>query len=244
MLHHNLITPDTKMADAIHMNYLLLPVINRFEIKLGFGDKTVEEVCTENKVNLSFFLDITNTYHDKSYFPKEKMRTYPVELIIDYLLKTHRYYFDQLLPEVEAMVEELLASCPADCDNLGLIKDFYKKYKQELEYHLKNEEQKFFPYVKALTQLEGTGQSLHSIRRQYNFSYSTHSEEHDNVISKMLDLKNIIIKYLPPNYDTAKGNNLLYWLFVFEEDLKDHERLEDIILVPALKRIEEKFTKN
>ena len=232
------------MADVIHMNYLLLPVINRFGIELGFGDKTVQEVCSQYQVNPSFFLDIVNAYHDDSYFPREKMQAYPVELIVDYLLKTHDYYRSKFLPEIERMVEELIASCRGNCDKLNLIQSFYKKYKQELENHLKSEEDRFFPYVKALTEKENQGKSLQSIREQYRFSYDAHSEEHDNVVSKMLDLKNILIKYLPPYYDTIKCNNLLYWLFVFEEDLKDHERLEDIILLPALRKIEQQFAQN
>jgi regulator of cell morphogenesis and NO signaling len=142
------------------------------------------------------------------------------------------------------MVEDLLASCRNNCENLSLIEDFYKKYKKELEKHLQNEEEKFFPYVKALTETQNQQMSLKSLREQYGFSYDAHSVEHDNVISKMLDLKNIIIKYLPPNYDTATCNNLLYWLFVFEEDLKDHERLEDIILLPALEKLESSFPQN
>jgi len=238
---HRMITAEMKMADAIHMNYLLLPVINRFGIELGFGDQTVGQVCALQGVNLSFFLDITNAYHDESYFPKEKMRSYPVNLIVDYLKKTHDYYREKLLLETEKMVEDLLSSCRDDCENLGLIKDFYKKYKKELEKHLQNEEEKFFPYIEALTVAKNQEKSLQSLRQQYGFSYDAHSVEHDNVISKMLDLKNIIIKYLPPNYDTATCNNLLYWLFVFEEDLKDHERLEDIILLPALQKMESAF---
>ena len=85
----SIISPHTKMADVIHKDYLLLPVINRFGIQLGFGDKTVEQVCSDYKINLSFFLDIINTYHDEYYFPMEKMQLYPVDMIIDYLLKTH-----------------------------------------------------------------------------------------------------------------------------------------------------------
>ena len=64
------ITKDMKMADVIQMNYMLIPVIYRFGINLGFGDKTVKEICEETKVDLNFFLQLVNTYHDKDYFPK------------------------------------------------------------------------------------------------------------------------------------------------------------------------------
>lgn len=244
MAKQNIVTPETKMADVIHTNYLLLPVINRFGIRLGFGDKTVEQVCSEHGINLSFFLDIINTYHDEYYFPKEKMMEYPVGLIVDYLLKSHEYYLKKMLPETESMIDDLVSSCKKNCENLKLIENFYKKYKEELRNHLNNEEEKFFPYVKALTDEREEGSDIETIRKKYNFSYDSHSDEHESVIAKLLDLKNIIIKYLPPDYDQAKCNNLLYWLFIFEDDLRDHERLEDVILYPALQKLEKQFRQN
>ncbi|MCF8335915.1 MAG: hemerythrin domain-containing protein [Bacteroidales bacterium] len=244
MTKKNIVTRDIKMADVIHMNYLLLPVINRFDIKLGFGDKTVEQVCSEYGINLSFFLDIINTYHDPKYFPLDKMREYPINLIVNYLLKSHEHYTQKMLPETEQMIDELVHSCRGDCDNLRLIEDFYKKYKTELENHLKSEEEKFFPYVKALIDKKEKEKNLEAIRRKYNFSYASHSIEHESVITKLLDLKNILIKYLPPDYDHGKCNNLLYWLFLFEDDLRDHERLEDVILLPALENIEAQYRQN
>lgn len=56
------ITKEMKMADAIHRNYLLLPVINRLGIQLGFQDKTIDKVCTENSVDTEFFLTIINAF--------------------------------------------------------------------------------------------------------------------------------------------------------------------------------------
>jgi regulator of cell morphogenesis and NO signaling len=241
MSHLSIITPNTKMADVIHKNYLLLPVINRFGIKLGFGDQTVEQLCSEFNLNLSFFLDILNTYHDELYFPKEKMRTYPVKLTINYLKETHNYYRNKILPEIETMIHQLISSCKENCDSLELIEEFYQKYKKELINHLDNEEERFFPYVIELSESEETNKSLNAIREKFNFSYSIHTDEHESVQAKLFDLKNIIIKYLPPHYDLDLGNNLLSSLFIFEKDINDHERLEDIILIPTLQKIEENF---
>ena len=239
----SIITGQTKMADVIHKNYLLLPVINRFGIKLGFGDRTVEEICSDAKINLSFFLDIINTYHNEYYFPKEKMQEYPVQLIVDYLKETHNYYKKKILPEIEDNIDRLIKSCPVDCDNLKLIEEFYKEYKDELEYHLNNEEKRFFPYIIALTETQESPPNLKEIRKKYNFSYEIHNSEHENVVAKLFDFKNILIKYLPPTYDQDLGNNLLSDLFVFEKDLNDHERLEDVILLPALQKIENQLEK-
>ena len=39
------------MGDLICENYALLQVMSRFGISLGFGDKSVQEVCDMNQVD-------------------------------------------------------------------------------------------------------------------------------------------------------------------------------------------------
>jgi len=236
--------PETKMVDVIDSNYLLLPIISRFGIKLGFGDQTVAEICQKHNIHTSFFLDIINAYHDNASYPEEKIQANEPGLVVDYLIKTHQYYKDHYIPDIEYMIQNLLTSCPTGCENLELIKDFYKQYKEELEYHLQNEEDRFFPYLKALINNEPLSGDHQSLQESYSFSYHEHSDEHDNVLLKLLDLKNIIIKYLPPDYDQEKCNKLLHWIYVFERDLRDHEKLEDLILIPALKKLEEGYQKS
>jgi regulator of cell morphogenesis and NO signaling len=41
------IEKDMKLADVIHHDFNLIPVINRFGIQLGFGDGTIEQICKE-----------------------------------------------------------------------------------------------------------------------------------------------------------------------------------------------------
>ena len=45
--------PTDKMIDLISDNYSLLQVMSRFGLSLGFGDKTVKEVCELNFLLLS-----------------------------------------------------------------------------------------------------------------------------------------------------------------------------------------------
>jgi len=87
-----LLKRNTKMAEVIHSSYLLLPILERFDIQLGFGDKTINEVCSDYKVNVDFFLEIINSFHDHNYFPQAQLQTFPLKLIINYIQKSHRYY--------------------------------------------------------------------------------------------------------------------------------------------------------
>lgn len=52
--------PTDKMIDLIGDNYSLLQVMSRFGLSLGFGDKTVKEVCEMNNVDCQTFLVVVN----------------------------------------------------------------------------------------------------------------------------------------------------------------------------------------
>ena len=47
------------MSVLVCENYPILLVMSRFGIPLGFGDKTIEEVCRDNRVDVDTFLSIT-----------------------------------------------------------------------------------------------------------------------------------------------------------------------------------------
>lgn len=234
-----LITKGIKMADVIHMNYFTLTVLNRFGLELGFGDKTVEEVCKMNQVDLDFFLEIVNTFVDKDYFPKKHLQTFPVKYIIDYLQKAHDDYHNRIVPEIEFLIGEMVNSCYTQKENIVLLKKFFNDYKQELLNHTRREEEVVFPYTlsieKAYNQ-EKPDQSILELMEAY--SIEIFENEHDNIEEKLFDLKNIIIKYLPQPKNSKLCNKLLYELFNLEQDLSDHSRIEEKVLVPKIRQME------
>ncbi len=235
-----LITPDIKLADAIHSNYLLIPVVTRFGIKLGFGDKTVKTVCEEYGVDVEFFTTILNVFSHENYFPQERMIHFNVLQLVEYLKKTHEYYRNFLLPMLDQHLTVFMHSASQENKSeSALIENFFAQYKNELLAHLKREEEVTFPYIVWLYKKE----NLEQLHKQY--SMNTFESEHDNVDEKLFDLKNILIKYLQGNYNENFRNTLIFNLFRLEKDLKDHTRIEEKILSPMVKKMEQEvFGKN
>jgi regulator of cell morphogenesis and NO signaling len=58
--HKTYITPDMKMSDLIVENPKLLLLLEHFEIDFAVKDKSVEQLCSENKIDLSVFLVFGN----------------------------------------------------------------------------------------------------------------------------------------------------------------------------------------
>lgn len=231
-----LFTRDDKLADVVSNNYHLLPVINRFGIRLGFGDATIEEICSKKNIEITFFLDIINAFHNSDYFPQSEFLSFSPSLIIDYLRRTHQYYLTWVVPKMESLLENLILSDREHSKNLELIRIFFRKYKTELLNHIMDEEDSVFPYVMRITDAYEKGIGVSDA--DFSRSIEDYEKEHTDVDEKLIDLKNLVIKFLVANYDDNLCNDFLITLFRFERDLVDHARIEDKILVPMVVRME------
>ena len=222
---------DDKMISLIADNYNLLESLGRFGINLGFGDKTVKEVCEDQGVDTYTFLAIVN-YSINGYREFDDNDRMSVPTLIHYLKASHEYFLDYQLPNIRKELKEALD----DSDNLArLIMKMYDSYAHEIRTHMKYEEQTVFPYVNTLLSKEVKG----------DYDIETFSKNHGQTTQKLRELKNIIIKYLPSN---TQRNNLLttvlYDLYKNEEWLGQHAEVEDYIFIPAIRRLERKLKQN
>ena len=60
-------TGDDRMCDLVSDRFAVLQVMSRFGIALGFGDKTIAEVCEEHRVDTATFLAVVNMLLGGSY---------------------------------------------------------------------------------------------------------------------------------------------------------------------------------
>jgi regulator of cell morphogenesis and NO signaling len=228
------------MAEVIHVNYLVLPILERFDIQLGFGDKTIREVCSDRNVNVDFFLEIINSFNDHHYFPEAQFKTFPLRSIIQYIQKSHNYYLDNKIPQIESLIQKLKdLSEVSQKEQVELIEKFFQEYKDEIIIHIQNEENDVFPYILTIDDAiseQRIDESLKKLVHERSIKYFI--DTHTNIEDKLYDLKNIIIKYLPPAKDHTISNALLFELFRLERDLNDHARMEDKVLAPKVQYLE------
>jgi regulator of cell morphogenesis and NO signaling len=238
-----LLEKDMKLADVINHDYNLVPVISRFGIMLGFGDSSIENICTKNEINVDFFLTILNSFHDPQYLDKNYLQNFPATLLIDYLQNAHSYYLQIKIPEIEFLIDEMAFKHEVDDTSHGLLQKFFEEYKAEFSKHIEREEKRVYPYIKDLeTSLNNNNISHELLARIKEYSITSYQAEHENVEEKLMDLKNIIIKYLPSSQKQQTRYKLLKELLALEADLHDHARMEDLILVPKVEVLEKEIT--
>lgn len=217
-----------RMSDLICENYPMVFVMSRFGIALGFGEKNIREVCCQNGVDSYTFLTVVNflTETINSPIPVESInQCFSLKSLMTYLHNAHDYFLSFRLPHIRRKLIEAITDCPDDIS--FVIRQFFDEYATEVNKHMTYEEKTVFPYVCGL--LEG--------KKDPKYNISIFSKRHDQIEIKLIELKNILIKYYPGR-GTNLLNSVLFDIFVTEEDLSTHNRVEDYLFVPAILALE------
>lgn len=216
-----------KMISLIRDNYNLLQSLGSFGISLGFGDKTVKQVCDDQNVDTNTFLAVVN-FTINGYREMGNVSRLSVPTLLQYLKASHDYFLGFQLP----FIRKELVDALDENDNLArLILKLYDEYSRSVTLHMKYEEKTVFPYVESL--LAG--------KPMANYAIDMYSKHHGQESSKLRELKSIIIKYFPG--DCLRNNQLsatLYDIYNNEEWLALHAEVEDNIFIPAIKYLEDK----
>lgn len=213
---------DDKMGDLICDNYALLQVMSRFGLSLGFGDHTVKEVCQRNNVDCDTFLSVVNFVIEENEYTVNNNLKISIHSLMNYLKEAHNYFIDYQLPLIKEKLSVFLKDSDAKV-SLIIIK-FFDAYFNEVREHMLYEDKYVFTYAEKLLAGE--------VDKSFNFS--EFARKHDQVDSKLAELRDIIIKYLPVTGDKFYTNSLLFEIFACIEDLDSHGRVEDCIFVPAV----------
>lgn len=225
-------SPESKMADLIADNYNMLQVMSRFGISLGFGNQSVEQVCSENGVDCSTFLAVVNFVNEGS-LKEGAERHISIPALLDYLKNTHSYFLDFIFPSIRKKLIEAV-DCSGDEGMAFLILKCYDEYTAQVRKHMEFEESTVFGYVKEL--LDG------KVPRDYQISIF--SKHHDQVGEKLTEFKHILIKYCPVRSNVNLLSSVLFDIYVSEEGLDSHCRVEDFLFVPAILRLEKEVMEN
>lgn len=228
-MNHSFFSREMKMSEVFHANLNLAMIMPRLGIEFGFGEKTIEQCCTQYHVDCDFFLMVCNVYSFAEYLPDEQsLKSLNLDQLLDFLLKSHNYYMQERLPHIENHWKKIVAT--ADESMQKILEKFYIEYSLEVCHHFNYEEEVVFPHIRALL--------AHQKRNDY--SIAQFADIHSNIEDKLADLINIIIKYLPGKLETTDRISILRDINALSNDLNRHALIEDKILIPYVEYLENK----
>ena len=210
------------IRDLVRNNSSLIMVLGRFGIPLGFGDKTVRDVCELHNVDERTFLETVNFLSGYTY----NSHNVSLKSLMGYLREAHTYFLDFKLPNIRRKLLEAI-DCSGANDIAMVILRFYDEYATEVRKHMEYENNTVFIYVDNL--LKGVFDRKYKIR--------LFSGKHTPINHKLNELKDVIIQYYPEKNNYLL-NDVLLDIIECEHDLNSHCQVEDRIFVPAVELLE------
>lgn len=211
-----------RLRDLIDENSDLMMVAARFGISLGFGDKTVKEVCAVDGVDERTFLAVCNLIDSRPH----SVEVVSLTSLMGYLRSAHSYFLEFLLPSIRRKLLLAVSALPIDDVMLQLLK-FFDDYCAEVRRHMEHENDSIFSYVDRLLKGDVSNE----------FRISDYSVGHTSMTEKLDELKDIFIRH----YHVM--NNLLLVsalndIMDCNADLCSHCEIEDRMFLPAVSRLE------
>ena len=214
-------TGRMKMADMIASNYDLILMLPRFGIPLGFGDKSVKEVCRECSVDENFFLTVCNIYSFDDFRPDdEEVARIDNRHVVEHLQASHRYYIEERLPHLQRHLDHIADS--AGEQSATILKKYFADYCREVREHVRHEEKNLAAMLASMRDSEGQGRGA-SLQFQ---------KSHDNIKDKLSDLTQIIYKYIPGDRLNEEMMELVFDILQLSRDLEKHAEIEELLLMP------------
>ena len=220
------------MSDLITAHPSLLSLLSRLGVSLGFGDRSIADVCEDSGVDTAFFLLICNVYTFNNYVPSTAaILGTDMTGLVPYLEKSHKYYVEKRLPHIECHLDAIAQKLNGRIGKVFI--SFFKAYKEEVETHFMHEERDVFPHIRGL--MAG--------KRDATYSIGEFIDTHSDIEGKLDDLLNIVFKYLPPQVDDDNVLDVVDDILRLSEDLKKHTFIEEKIMVPLVKHLENAILK-
>ena len=206
--------------------------MGRFGMTIGFGEKTIFDVCQQCNVDVNAFLAVMNYVKNNTIDSIGSISSKEgVASLLKYLKNSHRYFLDYQFP---SMRRSLIDSIEMQNEIAFLVLKYYDIYVEEVRLHMANEDDTTFAWVEQMlnddSTLSESGQLL--------------SRHHDSIEKKLGELKKLFLQYYPQKDNNNELNSVVIELYRTEEELRSHCLIEDNLFTPAVRKLENRQKQN
>lgn len=207
------------------------------------GNRTIEDACEKKEVDSDALLEEINTVLATKNDSGIDFKTWPLDLLADYIEKTHHRYVEEKTQVLLPFLDKLCKVHGANHPELFEINELFIGCAGELAQHMKKEELMLFPFIKKMAKASLTEEPIAqpqfgTVKNPIAMMMEEHEAEGDRFV-KIAALTN---NYTPPA-DACSTFRVTYAMLAeFEQDLHKHIHLENNILFPSAMLLEKKFS--
>lgn len=206
------------------------------------GHRTVEEVCDKHGIEKNELLAKLEEVLSKKSDTAIDYKSWPLDLLADYIEKTHHRYVEEKVPVLRQFLDKLCKVHGGNHPELFEINSLFIGAAGELTQHMKKEEIILFPFIRKMVKNAIQNGKL----EQPHFGtvenpIAMMMQEHDNEGERFRLISELSNNYTPPADACNTYRVAFAMLNEFEQDLHLHIHLENNILFPKAIEMEKKL---
>ncbi|OUR92320.1 iron-sulfur cluster repair di-iron protein [Flavobacteriales bacterium 34_180_T64] len=232
-----------QIGEYVAEDYRTAAVFNKYGIDFCCrGHRTVEEVCDKNGINPNDLLDRLNRVLNDTSNPTIDYKSWPLDLLIDYIEKKHHRYVEEKIPVLLQFLNKLCRVHGERHPELHKINELFTGSSSDLASHMKKEELILFPFIKNMVNATlGDGSVKAPNFGTVENPIAMMKDEHDNEGVRFREIAKLTNNYTPPADACNTYKVTFAMLEEFEKDLHTHIHIENNILFPESIKLELQF---
>ena len=199
----------------------------------SFDDKQLT-----SRLSAQMHMDLLMVFHDEKDFEFETFAKYDLKSVLDYLEATHRYYLSEVFPKINYAIESLGNSRENLSGLKMVLEHVFAHLEEDLVHHMADEEKGLFPYVKKL--LNENYSDIYFHESYLDQFIQDHDDNCETILEELISLLNNKIQEFPNFFSLTILRNHLEF---FKRDLTVHSLIEEKVLVPMTRELENKLKK-
>lgn len=236
------ITKNTIIGELVAQNYRTASIFKQNKIDFCCnGNRTIADAAEQKKLDISSLLKDLELASSSQSDGNIDFNSWPLDLLADYIEKTHHRYVEAKIPEIMPYLEKVVRVHGDRHPELFEVFELFNESAGELTTHMKKEELILFPFVRKMIQAKAKGEKVQAPFGTVKNPIKAMMAEHENEGERFRTIAALTEDYTPP-VDACNTYRVTYALLKeFENDLHKHIHLENNILFPKAIALEEEM---
>jgi regulator of cell morphogenesis and NO signaling len=229
---------STTLGDLVSSDYRTAAIFDRYGLDYCCGGaRSLVEGCRQKGVDIQRVVSEIAALDPESRAAAEQ----DPAALVDYIISRHHTYIRMTAPLIRQHLAAIVARHGANHPELAAIAKQLGTLVDQLQLHLRKEEEVLFPYIKALAKaLSGNAEPPPDMFGTVQNPIRMMETEHQQIGDGLAAIRELSHSYAVPEDACTTYRLAFQELAAFENDLHAHVHLENNILFPKAVEFEEK----
>jgi len=234
---------DRTLGDIVAEDFRTAAVFDHFQLDFCCGgQQTLRQTCARQLLQESVILEALLETRLQPAVGQHDFRSWPLDLLCDYIEKTHHRYVREKGPELLRYLDKIASVHGANHPELREVAQLFRESNQDLQHHLAKEEAILFPWIRKMeaAKISHAAPGIPVFGKVEN-PVRVMLQEHDAEGARFRKMSALTHGFAIPADACSTYQTAFKLLREFEQDLHQHIHLENNILFPGAAELEKSF---